>query len=47
MESHISKNDKNVLQMILDPSLPFDGDDDGTANGQLGVYTGIFAMLWI
>jgi len=38
MESLISKNDKQVLQMILTPNLPLSGDEDAVAGAQHGKY---------
>lgn len=39
MNSNISKNDQNVLHMILNPNLPLDDDDDngGLNNGMSDV----------
>ena len=37
MESHISRSDKQVLQMILDPNQPFEDDEDSSiTNGHGG-----------
>ena len=46
MESHISKNDKQVLQMILDPSLPFDdGNDNKVMNETQGI--AVLFLIWL
>ena len=45
MESHISKNDKQVLQMILDPSMPFDDDDNKVMNETQGI--AILFLIWL
>ena len=34
----MSKNDKNVLQMILNPNLPLDDEEEeGMTNGHIGM----------
>ena len=33
MDSHLSKNDQNVLHMIINPNLPLNDDINESTNG--------------